>query len=85
MILKANNFNLPIVALREKCPNTELFLVGIFLYLDWIRRDTEYLSVFSPNTGKYQPEIILYLDTSPKVVFAKDTQKEIMLIIDPWL
>ena len=25
--------------LREKCPNTGLFLVRIFLYSDWIRRD----------------------------------------------
>ena len=25
------------MALREKCPNTELFLVRIFLYSDWIR------------------------------------------------
>ena len=24
----------------------------IFLHLDWIRRDTRYLSVFSPNAGK---------------------------------
>ena len=30
----------PKLALREKCPNTELFLVRIFLYLDWTRRDT---------------------------------------------
>ena len=30
-------------SLREKCPNTEVFLVRIFLYSDWIRRDTEYL------------------------------------------
>ena len=42
--------------------DTELFLVRIFLYLEWIRRETEYLSVFSPNTGKYGPEITLYLD-----------------------
>ena len=27
--------------LREKCPNTEFFLVRIFLYSDWIRRFTE--------------------------------------------
>ena len=27
--------------LREKCPNTELFLVRIFLYSDWIRRFTK--------------------------------------------
>ena len=46
-----------------KCPNTELILVRIFLYSDWIRRDTEYLSEFSPNTEKYGPEITPYLDT----------------------
>ena len=28
------------LTLREKCPNTELFLVCIFLYSDWIRRFT---------------------------------------------
>ena len=28
-------------SLREKCPNTEFFLVRIFLYLDWIRTITE--------------------------------------------
>ena len=27
--------------LRENCPNTELFLVCIFLHLDWIRRFME--------------------------------------------
>ena len=32
------DFNL--LALREECPNTELFLVRIFLYLDLIRRFT---------------------------------------------
>ena len=25
--------------LSKKCPNTELFLVFIFLYSDWMRRD----------------------------------------------
>ena len=48
-------------ALRGKCPNTELFLVGIFPHLDWILRDTKYLSVFSPNTGKYGPQRTPYL------------------------
>ena len=33
-----------------------VILVGIFPHSDWIRRDTEYLSVFSPNAGKYGPE-----------------------------
>ena len=51
------------ITLCENCPNTELFLVRIFLYSDWIRRDTPYLSVFTPNTEKYGPEITPYLDT----------------------
>ena len=50
-------------SLREKCPSTEFFLVCIFPYSDWIRRDTLYLSVFSPNAGKYASWKILYLDT----------------------
>ena len=49
-------------ALREKCPNTEFFLVRIFSTSDWIRRDTEYLSVFSPNLGKYGTEKTPHLD-----------------------
>ena len=34
----------------------EVFLIRIFLHLDWILWDTEYLSAFSPNAGKYEPE-----------------------------
>ena len=33
-----------------------VFAVRIFPHSDWIRRDTPYLSVFSPNAGKYKPE-----------------------------
>ena len=33
-------------------------LVRIFPHSDWIRRDTEYLSVFSPNVGKHGPEYL---------------------------
>ena len=43
-------------ALRKKCPNTEFFLVLIFLYSGWMRRFTPEISVFSPNVGKYGPE-----------------------------
>ena len=39
-------------ALHEKCPNTKFFLVRIFPHSDWIRKDTSYLSVFSPNAEK---------------------------------
>ena len=51
------------LSLRQKFPNTELFLVRIFLYLDWIRRDTPYLSVYIANIEKYGPEITPFLDT----------------------
>ena len=47
----------------EKCPNTEFFLVHIFKHLDWLWRDTPYISVFSANEGKYRPEKTPYLDT----------------------
>ena len=50
-------------SLHEKCQNTELFLALIFLHSDWIRRDTKYLSIFSPNAGKYGPKMTPYLDT----------------------
>ena len=30
------------------------FLVRIFPHLDWMRKDTPYLSVFNTNTGKYE-------------------------------
>ena len=33
-----------------------VFLVRIFPHSDWIRGDALYLSVFSPNVGKYEPE-----------------------------
>ena len=48
---------------REKCPNTEFFLLHIFSHSDWIWRDTSFLSVFSLNAGKYRPEKTPYLNT----------------------
>ena len=55
-------------SLHEKCLNTELFLVRIFLHSDQIRRETPYLSVFNLNVGKYGPEKAPYLDTSRSVL-----------------
>ena len=52
-------------SLREKCPNADLFLLSIFLYSDWI-------SVFSPNTGKYGPEITPYLHTFHAVTWVNE-------------
>ena len=39
-----------------KLPVFGIILVRIFPHLDWIRRNTSYLSVFSPNVGKCKPE-----------------------------
>ena len=50
------------VSIKHHCVKSVQILVRIFLYLDWIRRFTPYISVFSPNTGKYWPEITLYLN-----------------------
>ena len=47
------------ITLREKCPNTEFFLVR------------EYLSIFSPNAGKYGPEKTPHLDTFHAVIIYK--------------
>ena len=33
-----------------------VILVRVFPHSDWIRRNTEHLSVFSPNAGNYGPE-----------------------------
>ena len=52
-----------LLSLPENCPNTEFFLVRIFPHLDWIRKDKEYLYVFSPNVGIYGPKKTPYLDT----------------------
>ena len=33
-----------------------VYLLRIFPHSDWVRGDTQYLSVFSSNAGKYEPE-----------------------------
>ena len=49
--------------MREKCPYTKFFLVRIFPLSDWIRRDAEYLPVFSPNAGNTDQEKLGIFDT----------------------
>ena len=61
-----------ISALREKCPKTKFFLIRIFPHSEWIRRDTPYLSVFSPNAGKYGPEKTPCIDTFHAVLSRLD-------------
>ena len=57
--------------LRENCPNMEFFLVGIFLYSDWIQK-----TVFGLNTGKYGIEKTPYLDTFHAVYKGTDPQSK---------
>ena len=64
----------------NKCPNTELFLVLIFPHSEWIRRDTSYLSVFTPNAEKHGPEITPYLDTFHTVTFTQSIDLWLLLI-----
>ena len=61
----------------EKKKQTKIpsfFLVCIFSHSDWILRDAEYISVFSPNTGKYGPEKTSYLDTFHAVQLKKTSK-----------
>ena len=59
----------------------EFFLACIFPHSDWIRRDTEYFSVFSTNAGKYGPEKTLCLDTFHAVEWTYDIAQKMKFSI----
>ena len=46
-------------------------LIRIFPHSDWIRRDTPYLSIFSPNAGKYRLEKLRIRTLSTQWYFRK--------------
>ena len=52
------NLNIILVMVKvftaQKLSVFKVFLVRIFPHLEWILRDTGYLSVFSPNARKYR-------------------------------
>ena len=52
-------------SLREKCPNTELVLVRIFVFISYFQI---FWSAFGLNTGKYGPELTPYLGTFHAVI-----------------
>ena len=62
-----------------------VFLVCIFSHLDWIQRDTSYLSIFSPNARKYGLEELRtwtsftkwFIDTVKKLPNFEKFQKKI--------
>ena len=64
------------------CPNAEFFLVPIFPHSDWIRRNTEYLSVFNLNVGKYGPGKTPYLDIFHALILIIlfETQKQPLVV-----
>ena len=51
-----------------------VYLVRIFQHSNWIRRDAKYLSLFSPNAGKYGPETP-NTDTFHPVVVKRDASE----------
>ena len=51
---------------KVRMENQQLLFWPLYLALENLKvtgKDTSYLSVFSPNTGKYGPENIPYFDT----------------------
>ena len=56
------------------------FLVRIFPHLDWIRRDTSYISVFTPNTGKYGPENLRIRTLFTKCLFYISAKKLLQFV-----
>ena len=63
--------------LREKCPNTELFLVRIFLYSDWIRRFTREKC---SNTELFMVRIFLYSDWIRRFIREKCSKTKLFLV-----
>ena len=45
-----------LTSVAQKVSVFRVFLVRVFPHSGWIQRDTEYFSIFSPNTGKHGPE-----------------------------
>ena len=58
-----------------KVSKYEVFSGRYFPHSDWIRRDTPYLSVFSPSAEKYGPEKTLYLNTFHAVIHLQNRYK----------
>ena len=71
LFLFKDNTRIPVPqTLREKCPNTELFLVRIFPHSDWIRRDTEYLPEITPYLGTFHAVrtselLVIFVQSNP--------------------
>ena len=67
------------------------FLVRIFQHLDWILRDTPYLSLFTPNEEKYGPKKFEYEHFSRSVSrtescsFSFIYQPCLLIYRDEWL
>ena len=52
-----------------------VILVNIFPYSDWLRRDTPYLSVFSPNAGKYGSKYGHFLRSVVSILYISKEKK----------
>ena len=74
-----------LITLRENCPNMEFFLVRVFSHSNWIWRDTKYLSVVSPNAGKYRPEKTPYWTHFRQSIFPVSNALRVLLSTDLFL
>ena len=63
-------------SLRGKCPNTEFFLIGIFLYSNWIR--TRKNSVFGhfSRSGSYCQMFFIHLSCNKENILMEQLMKE---------
>ena len=61
-------------AMREKRPNTEVYLVSIFLYSDLINGDLQSKSPYSVRNRKIRSRKSLYLDTFYAVRIRRDNE-----------
>ena len=56
LVLLIHHWEIYMYPTSQKVSVFGIFLVRIFPDSDWIRKDTKYLSVFTPNAGKCRPE-----------------------------
>ena len=72
-ILRVLNMKILFLMLDVRYRFRHIYIKSPILFLMYkllIRRDTKYLSVFSPNAGKYGPEKTPYLDTFHTVLLS---------------
>ena len=76
-------FRFAIFTLREKCPNTEFFLIRILLYSDWIRIESVNLRIHSEYRKMRTRKNSLYGHFSGSVTFRFFSSSAKLLVRKP--